>query len=129
MTPEDLRILCTALGFTAVVTEKGLPAADLASRALDFASLIESFCTRAVTDLASPNQEDFSEIDRLIENLKSGRAAKGATDLENKDRETLFKIHNRLLQRLYARADEPLLAQHILKMLDDELNGTAAQKS
>lgn len=42
---RDLRVLCTALGFTAVVIKDGkLPRKEAAQRALKFAELTEEFC-------------------------------------------------------------------------------------
>jgi hypothetical protein len=47
MTSPDLRTLCTALGFTAVVMKGQEGSQDGARRALGFAHLIEDFCTYA----------------------------------------------------------------------------------
>jgi hypothetical protein len=45
MTPSDLRVLCAALGFTAVVMQGGkLPKQDCARRASEFAGHIEEYC-------------------------------------------------------------------------------------
>lgn len=45
MTLTDLRLLCTALGFTAVVMQGGeIEKKDGALRATGFANLIEEFC-------------------------------------------------------------------------------------
>jgi hypothetical protein len=49
MTRDDLRILCTALGFTAVVL-KGEQTQDQAERARAFARLIEEFCLLSMPD-------------------------------------------------------------------------------
>jgi hypothetical protein len=47
MTSVDLRTLCTALGFTAVVMKSQRCRRNSARRALGFAHLIEDFCTYA----------------------------------------------------------------------------------
>ena len=81
MTPTDLRILCTALGFTAVVMQGGRPPKKESNfRAAVFAGLIEEFCRATLPDvfgevekhsnqnlnLASPNSEPtFSIAERM----------------------------------------------------------------
>jgi hypothetical protein len=51
MTPADLRLLCTALGFTAVVMRgEKLPKKEGALRATGFANLIEEFCRASVPE-------------------------------------------------------------------------------
>lgn len=51
MTPADLRLLCTALGFTAVVMRgEKLPKKDGALHATGFANLIEEFCRASVPE-------------------------------------------------------------------------------
>jgi hypothetical protein len=51
MTPIYLRVLCTALGFAAVVMQGGtLPKKEGARRAAQFAALIEEFCRATVPE-------------------------------------------------------------------------------
>jgi hypothetical protein len=51
MTPTDLRVLCTALSFSFVVTQGGkAPKKEGARRATAFAALIEEFCRQSVPD-------------------------------------------------------------------------------
>jgi hypothetical protein len=51
MKPADLRLLCTALGFTAVVMRgEKLPKKEGALRATVFANLIEEFCRASVPE-------------------------------------------------------------------------------
>jgi hypothetical protein len=58
MKPHDVRLLCTALGFTALVTREGKASK---SKITDFAGLIEEFCQAAVPEAfeaANGNGED-----------------------------------------------------------------------
>ncbi len=51
MTPTYLRVLCSALGLTAVVVQGGkLPREEGTKRAIQFASLIEDFCRETVPE-------------------------------------------------------------------------------
>ncbi|MDE1900960.1 MAG: hypothetical protein KGI37_04855 [Alphaproteobacteria bacterium] len=59
MTRDDLRIFCTALGFTAVVL-KGEQTQDQAERARTFARLIEEFCLLSLPDAFEPKAEASS---------------------------------------------------------------------
>ena len=122
MTPEDLRILCLALGFTTVVAEQDMVATDCGRRAVGFAALIESFCAQAIPNLKTvANQEEASRVDQLIENLKYDISTKGEVNVQ-KDRNTLRQIHDRLRQRFSAYADDGMIADRVMEMLDDELN-------
>lgn len=52
MTPTDLRILCTALGFAAVVMQGGRPPKKESNlRAAAFAGLIEEFCRASLPEV------------------------------------------------------------------------------
>ncbi|MDR3448778.1 MAG: hypothetical protein P4M15_03355 [Alphaproteobacteria bacterium] len=115
MTPDDLRLFCTALGFTAVVIKGPPQAQDNARQALDFAHLIEAFCLRAA------NQDVPQGLDEEIERLKSALRNEGSTDL-HKDRATLLHLYERLQQRhaLYASNDD--VADRVLELLDAELD-------
>lgn len=55
MTRDDLRIFCTALGFTAVVMQGGEHQKDRALRATGLANLIEEFCRSAMPELLNEN--------------------------------------------------------------------------
>jgi hypothetical protein len=58
MTPTDLRVLCTALGFTAVVMKsETTPRKEGARRAREFARLIEEFCRETVPEAFEANQQ------------------------------------------------------------------------
>lgn len=121
MQPEDLRILCTALGFTAVAV-KGNPAApDGARRALGFANLIEAFCTHTVPSLgAAANENEAWRMDETIEKLKTGLRSEGSAPL-NHSRATLFHLYDRLRTRYAAFATDDMVADRVLELLDAEL--------
>jgi len=56
MTPNDLRILCTALAFAAVIAREGRTK-DEARRAKTLARLIESFCLTTIPDALGHREE------------------------------------------------------------------------
>lgn len=59
MTAADLRLLCTALGFTTVIMQgRDVPSPDGARRAAALAGLIEEFCRATVPDLFSEHEEE-----------------------------------------------------------------------
>jgi hypothetical protein len=61
MTLRDLRALCAALGFTAVVMQGGkLPKKEGAMRAMAFSGLIEEFCRASVPEAFEETGEDTS---------------------------------------------------------------------
>ena len=62
MTLTDLRILCTALGFTAVAMQGGTPPKkESALRAAGFASLIEEFCRTSLPEAFGESGEDTAD--------------------------------------------------------------------
>lgn len=76
MTRTDLRVLCVALGFTAVVMQGGTPSKkEGACRAMEFADLIEAFCYKTVPDaldgfvssVAVNPQGRFAEAERMAD--------------------------------------------------------------
>ena len=68
MNSIDLRVLCLALGFTAVVTQGGkLPTKEGASRATAVANLIEKFCRASIADaFEGKGESDMRVIDLEI---------------------------------------------------------------
>lgn len=59
MNPTDLRLFCTALAFTAVVTQDGLwPDKEAARRAGDLARPIERFCRETLPEQCSGNDRE-----------------------------------------------------------------------
>ena len=69
MTTIDLRVLCTALGFTAVVLQgEKIPRKLGALRATTFATLIEEFCRSSVPEAfpaAGEAERKFSVAERM----------------------------------------------------------------
>lgn len=68
MTTIDLRVLCTALGFTAVVMQgEKIPRKFGALRATAFANLIEEFCRSTVPEAFAADEGDrkFSAAERM----------------------------------------------------------------
>ena len=58
-TLKDLRVLCTALGFTAVVMQGGTPPKkEGAGRAAQFAGLIEEFCRASVPEAFEATEKE-----------------------------------------------------------------------
>lgn len=63
MTPVDLRVLCAALGFTAVAVQGGrVPRAEGARRAREFASFIEEFCRSCVPEAFEQEKEEEMRV-------------------------------------------------------------------
>jgi hypothetical protein len=125
MTPIDLRILCTALGFTAVVMQGGkLPKSEGVLRASGFANLIEEFCRTTLPDIsdeAKPvTSSNTAKIDRLVERFKSNLKDNKNPDLPH-DKDFLLQLYDRLQQRHRSRATDNLLADEILHLLNEEL--------
>ena len=128
MTALNLKTLCTALGFTAVVMQADkLPKKDAALRATGFANLIEAFCLEAGLD--APANLDRVEIDTNIKKFKDALNRSGSASLPQ-DRATLVAMYDRLLQRqarrerqhFYESAHDDLIANAILAMVDEELS-------
>jgi len=65
MNRKDLRILCTALGFTAIVLKEG-SSKDMAARATALARQMESFCIYSVPDAI--DQDSDADIFPVSEN-------------------------------------------------------------
>jgi hypothetical protein len=64
MTPTDLRVLCAALGFTAVVIQGGkVPKQEGARRASEFTELIEEYCRLTVPGAFQREEEDMQVVD------------------------------------------------------------------
>jgi hypothetical protein len=121
MNSSDLRTLCIALGFTVVVIKGDEKHQDGARRALGFASLIEDFCAYNFPQPADAvNENQASELDITIEKLKSDLRGAGQADLQ-KDRQTLFQLYDRLRQRFAGYADDDMVADRVLELLDAEL--------
>ena len=69
MTLTDLRLLCAALGFTAVVIHGGkTPKHEAAGRAGEFARLIEDFCRLSVPEVMEGEEgKDMRVVDLVTD--------------------------------------------------------------
>lgn len=68
MTPTDLRVLCAALGFTAVAMQRGQsPKKESALRAVALAGLIEEFCRATLPDVFGEPGENGQPDDRRLD--------------------------------------------------------------
>lgn len=119
MTRDDLRILCTALGFTAVVI-KDTDADQQAKRAEAMAQLIESFCAVSVPDAMDNLAADSTLTDMVIDQFKAIVAKDGVAELPT-DKAAAVKIYERLLQRQLQRANEKYLATASHTMIADRI--------
>lgn len=121
MNPADVRVLCTALGFTAVVLKSDAKQLDSVRRALGFAHQIEAFCNYAIPQLGeAANENEISQCDEMIEKLKNDLRSEGIADLQ-KNRQTLFRLYDRLRQRYATYASDDMIADRVLELLDAEL--------
>jgi hypothetical protein len=74
MTPMQLRVLCAALGFTAVVMQGGkLPKQEGARRASEFAGLIEEYCRVAVPEALEQNGHKEMQVVGVINTEPEGK--------------------------------------------------------
>ncbi len=132
MTRNDLRIFCTALGFTAVVTS-GAGAQDQAKKAQALAALIEEFCCVCVPDGFTAPQEkedalDKDAVDRIIDQYKTELVVQESARLPS-DRALLVRMYDRLLTRktraeqraFYETAPSALIADQILCLVENEI--------
>jgi len=70
MTPVDLRTLCAALGFTAVVMQGGnISAKERALRAADMADSIEEFCRTRAAETADGMQSSANAKLRMASRM------------------------------------------------------------
>jgi hypothetical protein len=135
MTPRDLRILCTALGFTAVVAREGR-GKDVGSKAAALGRLIESFCVTTLDDAPAGTvpglgeaEGDAAAIDDAIDRYKADLRDKEAARLPP-DRAGLLQLYDRLLQRrtrweqrhFYATAPEDMIAAQVAKLVEEEID-------
>lgn len=134
MTPNEmLRVHCTALGFMAVIL-KNEPVDHQALRAQAIARMIETFCHVTVPEiLEASNQNNnkdavIADIDRAIDDFKTTLRDRGDARLPE-DRTVLLAFFDRLQQRqavrkkrhFYATGTDDMIADAILKMIDEEL--------
>ena len=133
MTRDDLRIFCTALGFTAVVMSDA-SSEKQALRATNAARLIESFCLVAEPDALGAGLDrldaegDPDAIDRVIDRYKAELLGEDSAFLPS-DRAGLLKMYDRLLMRktrdeqrdFYTTAHNATIANQILQLVEKEI--------
>lgn len=74
MTPSDLRVLCVALGFTAVVMQgEKVPKQDCARRASEFAGHIEEYCRLTVPEAFEQREDEDMQVVDLISTEPEGK--------------------------------------------------------
>ena len=74
MTRINLRVLCAALGFTAVVTQGGrVPKQDGARRASEYADFIEEFCRISVPEAFEQQEEEDMQVVDLVSTGSEGK--------------------------------------------------------
>ena len=74
MTPMDLRVLCAALGFTAVVMQNGkVPKQEGARRASEFACLIEEHRQITVPEALEQGEEEEMQVVDLVTTKPEGK--------------------------------------------------------
>ena len=133
MTRDDLRILCTALGF-AITVIKDVPENNQALRAKTVGKLIEAFCFVASPDALGISNENASDddpvsIDHAIELHKAELLQEGSTHLPD-DRASLLKFYDRLQQRrqrrmerhFYSTSSDALIANRVMQLIEEEIN-------
>jgi hypothetical protein len=132
MTREDLRLFCTALGFTAVVLQD-VENNEQAERATALAHLIEAFCLMAVPEISETalpysSVAETAAIDLALERYKIELVTKGSGRLPQ-DRAMLLKFYDRLHQRqqrfrerhFYATGSDDMIANRVLQLVEEEI--------
>jgi hypothetical protein len=133
MTRNDLRIFCTALGFTATVLSD-VPDDKQALRAKSISRLIESYCLVTVPEALGISSEsvesdgDYLTLDRVIEEYKTKLQNEGSAGLPY-GKETLAAMCDRLLVRQMRRQHREAfqssssddIADKILHLVEEEI--------
>jgi len=128
MTPNDLRIHATALGFLAVLM-RDLPRDKQAQRAVSIARLIEAFCHETVPEAFDHNHSHYADGSAVTERLLDGYIAElreTGSALMAFDRPTLLKmyelLHIRQLRHdqreFYASGHDDVIANRVLQMAE-----------
>jgi hypothetical protein len=130
MPRQDIQILFTALGFLTVVMKGENAKKDGAKQAKAMAGLIEAFCQAAHPKAFEGETEaDKSDVDQIIEDYKEDEFPLGrlATLIANK--ELLYRVYDRLVQRHRAYASEEMIAGEIEHFLEEELRHNKKAKN
>jgi hypothetical protein len=137
LTRMDLRLLCMALGFTALATKDGTDI-DAVGKVVALARLAEFFCLTNVPgalDITNASVDDgrLAELDEAIDRYKADLRTKHEAQLPD-DRETLLHFYDRLQQRqlrrrqrqFHASAADDVIADCILRMVEEEIASEGA---
>jgi len=128
MTPNDLRIHATALGFLAVIMHD-LPRDKQAQRAVAIAKLIEAFCHETLPEAFDHGHSHYVDSVAVTERLLDSYIAElrdTGSALMAFDRPTLLKmyelLHIRQLrhdqQEFYASGHDDVIANRVLLMAE-----------
>lgn len=102
MNRDDFRLICAALGFTAVIVREDVPQSKQALRAATIAKLTESFCQCSLPEAFEPEcfgeESDAVIIDQEIARYKAELTASGSARLPS-ERQDLIQLYDRLLLR------------------------------
>jgi hypothetical protein len=140
MTRTDHQIIFTALAFPAVAGKETDGNNDL-EKIGKLAGLLDTFCAEnterifATVPLSSDSGSDAVDIDQAIERHINELREKETTRLPQ-DKNTLLKYYDRLQQRnarrtqsaFYETADERILADRVLKYLDEEIEDREGER-
>jgi hypothetical protein len=132
MTYTDNKIMFTALAFFAVIAKGNAASSTETSEEIQaLAKLAENYCRETVGDVSVfvSDEPDALVTDQIIERHKQELRENEETRLPE-DRQTLIKVHDRLLQRkarraqqeFYASASEAKLSGLVLALLGEEIN-------
>ncbi len=122
MTRDDFRLLFTALGFLAVAMKGKKADGDKAKQVHAMAGLIEAFCRTAHPDMfLGEADEGAAELDAVIESLKEDKLLFGQMTGLMADRERLYRVYARLLQRFRAYAPDDMIADEVMHLLEEEI--------
>ncbi len=133
MFTNNLRLLCTALGFLAVVMKDGNGTCDGADKAKKLAGFIEAFCHEALPEEFGEEAQlsPFSDryIDEMIDEFKRQLVEKGEAHLPQ-HRGTLIHFYQQLMARqllrresnFFSLAPDDIIANRVLALVDEEIN-------
>ncbi|GEM_PF-1231985 len=127
MPTNNFRLMCAALGFTAVIMKSRASKEKQAENAVAFAKMIEEFCRVTNPALFAPETtpNDTKELDRKIEELKTQNVHLGHLAGLAGDRDLLCQLYDRLLHRQRAYATDEMIAGEVAHLLEEEINHKA----
>lgn len=131
MTRKDHQIIFMALAFIKLVNGNDHKESDKSIRKL--AALLDEYCF-GTPEAYTLNETEAAQIDKAIDGHIAELHQNETTRLPE-DRETLLKFYDRLQQRkarreqaaFYATGNEKIIADRVLKYLDDEIEYMESQ--